>query len=65
MYDCTLVILGDFMITFNGGGWLSTDQNVRFEIGWAYSSVMLACISISFLFLARVTFSAVRRTMMI
>ena len=53
------------MITFNGGGWLSSDQNVRFEIGWAYTGVFIACVSISFLFLVIITIRAVRRTLMI
>lgn len=30
MFDITFFLLGDLMIAFNGGGWLSTDQNVRF-----------------------------------
>ena len=65
MFDCTLVILGDFMIAFNGGGFLSSDQNVRFVIGWGYTGVFLACLSIAFLILGRVTFIAVKRTLMV
>ena len=53
------------MIAFNGGGWLSADQNVRFEIGWGYASVLLACLAIAFLTLGRTTYNAVRRTMMV
>lgn len=65
MFDCTLVILSDFMISFNGGGFLSSDQNVRFEIGWGYLGVFLTCLSVAFLMLARITFIAVKRTMMV
>lgn len=35
-----LMLLTDFMVAFNGGGFISTDQSVRFAIGWAYTSVL-------------------------
>jgi hypothetical protein len=42
LYDTALVILCDILIAFNGGGWLSKDQNVRFNIGWVYVGVFVA-----------------------
>jgi len=38
--DTMLMLLTDFMVAFNGGGFISTDQSVRFAIGWAYTSVL-------------------------
>lgn len=31
--DIMIIALADFMVAFNGGGFISKDQNVRFSIG--------------------------------
>ena len=64
VFDTTIIFLGDLMIAFNGGGWLSSDQNVRFNFGWAYIGVFLLCIFITFMAMLVITFKAVKRASM-
>ena len=64
-HDIVLVILADFMIAFNGGGFISTDQNVRFIIGWIYSAVLFGSLAVSFLIMVFITLKTVQRTVLI
>ena len=64
-HDIVLVILSDFMIAFNGGGFISTDQNVRFVIGWIYSAVLFGSLAVSFLIMVFITLKTVQRTVLI
>ena len=64
-HDIVLVILSDFMIAFNGGGFISTDQNVRFIIGWIYSAVLFGSLAVSFLIMVFITLKTVQRTVLI
>lgn len=56
--DTMLMLLIDFMVAFNGGGFISTDQSVRFAIGWAYTSVLgfslVVCYSVLVLMTLRI-----------
>lgn len=63
LHEVTIVILCDLLITFNGGGWLGSDQNMRFLIGWAYAGVLALSLAISFFVLAMVTLSVLRQTL--
>lgn len=58
------MILCDLLITFNGGGWLRSDQNMRFMIGWAYVGVMALSLAISFFVLSVVSLNALHHTLM-
>ena len=64
IFDMAIIILSDLMIAFNGGGWLSENQNVRFSIGWGYIGVFGLCLLISVVVLVVITLKAVQRTLL-
>ena len=63
--DIIVMILTDFMVAFNGGGFISTDQRMRFAIGWAYSGILSLGIVVALTVLVYITLKVVQRTMLI
>ena len=64
MQEMTVVVLCDLLITFNSGGWLNSDQTIRFTIGWVYLGVFTLSIVISFFVMVMVSLTNLRYTLM-
>ena len=55
------MVLADFMVAFNGGGFLSTDQKVRFEIGWAYTGVLTLSLAVAYVVMVLLTLKSIKQ----
>lgn len=59
-----LIALADFMFAFNGGGFISKDQNVRFSIGWAYVTFLAVSLVPPFAIMIFTTFRVIEQNLL-
>ena len=62
--DVMLMALADFMVAFNGGGFVSPDQQVRFDVGWAYVFFLAVSSVVPVVAMVVVTMSTVQNNLM-
>ena len=58
-----VIFLADFMVAFNGGGYLSKDQNIRFSIGWAYVTFLAISVAPPFIIMTFMTFKVLKQNL--